>query len=88
MPGFKVILGTPNFPSYTSGHSTFSAAAADVLSHFFPSETPRFNAYAKEASESRSYGGIHYRFDIEAGLDTGKKVATYVLNVAKADGAE
>lgn len=86
--GFKTILGTPNFPSYTSGHSTFSAAAADVLSHFFPTESSLFNSYAREAAESRSYGGIHYRFDIEAGLDTGKKVATYVLNVAKADGGE
>jgi hypothetical protein len=32
IPGFKTILGTPNFPAYTSGHSTFSAAAAEVLS--------------------------------------------------------
>jgi hypothetical protein len=88
IPGFKTILGTPNFPSYTSGHSTYSAAAADVLGHFFPNESALFNTYAKEAAESRSYGGIHYRFDIEAGLETGKKVAGYVLNVAKADGAE
>lgn len=88
IPEFKTILGTPNFPSYTSGHSTFSAAAADVLSHFFPSENGLFNAYAREAAESRSYGGIHYRFDIEAGLDTGKKVAVYVVNLAKADGGE
>jgi hypothetical protein len=88
IPGFKTILGTPNFPSYTSGHSTYSAAAADVLAHFFPAETGLFNTYAKEAAESRSYAGIHYRFDIEAGLETGKKVAVYVINIAATDGGE
>ena len=38
IPGFKTILGTPNFPSYTSGHSTFSAAASEVLSYVYPAE--------------------------------------------------
>ncbi len=31
------MLGTPPFPSYTSGHSTFSSAAAAVLSEYFGS---------------------------------------------------
>ena len=31
------LLGTPPFPSYTSGHSTFSSAAAAVLSEYFGS---------------------------------------------------
>jgi hypothetical protein len=29
-PRIRTIIGLPNFPSYTSGHSTFSAAAAEV----------------------------------------------------------
>lgn len=85
---FRTLLGTPNFPSYTSGHSTFSASAAAVLSHFFPQRAASFNAMAKEASESRIYGGIHYRFDCEAGLTTGAKIGEYVLKAAKADGGE
>jgi hypothetical protein len=88
MPGFKTILGTPNFPAYTSGHSTFSAAAATVLGHLFPSEKTKLEAAAKEASESRIYGGIHYRFDTEAGLEAGEKVGNYTLEIAKKDGAE
>jgi len=88
MLGFKTILGTPNFPSYTSGHSTFSAAAATVLSHLFPDEKTLFDTAAKEASLSRIYAGIHFRFDIEAGLDAGNKVGNYTLIVAKGDGAE
>jgi membrane-associated phospholipid phosphatase len=87
IPGFKTILGTPNFPSYTSGHSTFSAAAAEVLSNIFPAEAAQCRAWAEEAAMSRVYAGIHYRFDSEVGLDQGKKVATYTVNKMKADGA-
>jgi hypothetical protein len=34
-PNWQPLIVTPPFPSYISGHSTFSAAAADVLSNFF-----------------------------------------------------
>lgn len=88
IPGLKTILGTPNFPSYTSGHSSFSSAAAEILNHLYPSDAALFNSYAKEASESRIIAGIHYRFDCEAGLVQGKAVANFVLNIAKVDGAE
>lgn len=88
IPGFKTILGTPNFPAYTSGHSTFSAAAADVLSYIFPDETATFQAWAEEAAISRVYGGIHYRFDAEAGLTQGRQVAAYTLEKARQDGAD
>jgi len=30
---------------------------------------------AKQAAESRICGGIHSRFDIDAGMDIGRKVA-------------
>src|SRR5690349_19919447 len=35
-PGIKTVIGLPNFPAYPSGHSTFSASAATVLSYLFP----------------------------------------------------
>jgi len=34
---------------------------------------------AEEASLSRTYGGIHYRFDNEDGLQLGRTVASVVL---------
>lgn len=86
--GFKTILGTPNFPAYTSGHSTFSAAAAEVLSYIFPEEEAYCRAWAEEAAVSRIYGGIHYRFDAEVGISQGKEVATYTIDIAKNDGAD
>ncbi len=85
--GFRTILGTPNFPSYTSGHSTFSAAAAEVMAYIFPSDAQKFRDWALEAAESRIYGGIHYRFDAEVGVQQGKDVAEYTIEVARNDGA-
>ncbi|MFN3802067.1 phosphatase PAP2 family protein [Belliella pelovolcani] len=87
IPGFKTILGTPNFPAYTSGHSTFSASAAEVLSYFFPEDAAKFKNWALEAAMSRVYGGIHYRFDAEIGTEQGENVGKYAVNRAKSDGA-
>jgi hypothetical protein len=83
----KTTTGMPNFPSYLSGHSTFSAAAADVLSYLFPTAAADFNAMAEEASLSRLYGAIHYRSDIEEGKKLGKKVGDYTTVFAQTDGA-
>jgi hypothetical protein len=85
--GLKTIAGTPNFPSYTSGHSVFSAAGAEVLAYIFPEEAQLCRYWALEAAESRIYGGIHYRFDAEVGTSQGIKIAQYAIDVAKADGA-
>jgi membrane-associated phospholipid phosphatase len=87
-PSIKTTTGVPNFPAYVSGHSTFSAAAAAVLSHLVPSEKERFSAYAKEASLSRMYGAIHYRSDCEKGLLLGESVGKFAITRAQTDGAE
>jgi membrane-associated phospholipid phosphatase len=87
-PGIRTMVGLPNFPSYTSGHSTFSAAAADVLSYLFPPATSYFAEQRDEAAISRLYGGIHYRSDIEVGKDHGSRVARYTITFARLDGAD
>jgi hypothetical protein len=84
----KTSVGLPNFPSYTSGHSMFSGAAAEILGHLFPDQAQNLNAMAVEASVSRMYGLIHYRFDCETGLATGHKVGNYSVQRANTDGAE
>ena len=83
----RTVVGLPNFPSYTSGHSTFSAAAATVLTYLFPSRAAYFEAEKEEASLSRLYGGIHYRSDINAGKEHGKRIADYTVRFAQQDGA-
>ena len=80
--------GIPNFPAYTSGHSSFSGAGAEVLAYLFPANASELQAMAKEASESRIYGCIHYRFDCETGLSVGKKVGEYAVTRGRNDGSE
>ncbi len=86
--GFQTILGTPNFPSYPSGHSTFSAAAAEVLAYIFPDKAALVRDWAIEAAESRIYGGIHWRFDASSGTTQGVQVGQYSVQLAVADGAD
>lgn len=87
-PDIKTVTGVPNFPSYTSGHSTFSGAAASVLSYVIPSKTAEYEAQAKQASDSRLFAAIHYRSDCEKGLEAGKKIGVYAVNRGHLDGAE
>ncbi|MBL7697639.1 MAG: phosphatase PAP2 family protein [Chitinophagaceae bacterium] len=86
-PDIKTLTGLPNFPAYTSGHSTFSAAAATVLTHLLPDRGTKFDDMATEAALSRLYGAIHYRSDSEAGLVSGKAVGEYAVQRALTDGA-
>jgi hypothetical protein len=83
----KTGTGIPNFPAYVSGHSTFSAAAASVLSYLFPTDQSYFQAQANEASLSRLYGAIHYRIDCSQGLVLGGSVGAFTVNFAQGDGA-
>jgi hypothetical protein len=92
---WRPYIQTPPFPSYTSGHSTISAAAAEVMTEHFGDglaftdtsllefgianrEVRSFREAAQEASISRLYGGIHYRFDLEAGNRSGKALGEFV----------
>jgi membrane-associated phospholipid phosphatase len=79
-------IGLPNHPSYPSGHSCASAAAATVLRHFFPSRTAELTNFVTEAGLSRMYAGIHYRFDISAGRDLGVGVAQWEIGVDQGAG--
>jgi len=87
-PGWQPYLeDTPFFPSYISGHATYSGAIAEVLAFLFPSRSKDFHDKAQEAANSRLWGGIHWRTDNEVGLDVGAKVGQVVIERARADGA-
>ncbi len=86
-PSIKTLISIPNFPSFESGHSTFSAAGAAVLSYLFPNDATTFASMVDEAALSRLYAGIHYRTDIEVGKDHGARIASYTLKFAQGDGA-
>jgi len=99
-PNWVPLLPTPPFPEYVSGHSTYSGAAAGILSallgddvpftvgSFTPANLvrsfPSFDAAAAEAAYSRLLGGIHYRFSNEEGLALGQQIADAVLGAFSA----
>lgn len=84
-PGIRLAVPLPDFPAYSSGHAAFSGAAASLLGYVFPQEKDGFSAMALEASMSRLYAGLHYRFDSDVGLSTGQSVADLVYKWAQAE---
>lgn len=84
----KTTTGVPNFPAYVSGHSTFSGAACTILSHIIPAKAQSYQLMAKQASDSRMFGAIHYRSDCEKGLILGETVGGFAVARASIDGAE
>jgi hypothetical protein len=94
-PDFLSPVGTPPFPAYTSGHSTFSGCAATLLEFLFPrgrvadafGNRVRYSQAAEQAAVSRLFGGIHYRSDNEAGLVGGRMIGRLLIDRARRDGA-
>lgn len=95
-PTWVPLLETPNHPEYPSGHSGTGAAAAGVLAYWFgadaaftvgsdssPGFTRSYKSFTEAAQEnanSRIYGGIHFRYANEAGLELGYKIAEHVTS--------
>ena len=79
---FKTVFATPNHPSYPSAHSCLSTAAATVLGAVFPRDRDAIEGRAEEASEARVWAGIHYRFDLDAGSELGRRVGERVMTRA------
>lgn len=96
-PDWRPYIQTPPFPSYTSGHSTISAAAAETMTAMLGDELSftdtsllefgiqnrlirSFRDAAQEASISRVYGGIHYRFDCDNGNVAGRKLGEFIVS--------
>lgn len=92
---WEPLLQTPPFPEHSGGHSTITAAAAEVLTGFFGDRSfvdsteaefglpvrsfTTFRDAAWEASMSRLYGGIHYRRGCDAGNAHGTQIGQFVV---------
>ena len=78
-PGLTLAVGLPNHPSYPSAHSCETGAFEGVLADAFPAERARLDSIAQQASMSRVFGGLHYRFDGDGGLAIGHAAARLAL---------
>lgn len=75
----QTAMPNPPFPSYVSGHSTISFAAATVLSELFPGDKIEYLNDAEEAKNSRLWAGIHFPYDNEEGKKLGIAIGEYVI---------
>jgi membrane-associated phospholipid phosphatase len=87
-PAIKTVFSTPPFPSYPSGHSTLSSAVAEVFAELFPDAAAHYRHKGEEASLSRVFAGVHYRFDVLVGEALGRRVGEAVVAWGRSDGSE
>ena len=96
--GWLPNIVTPPFPSYPSGHTGESAAAARVLQYFFPDHRGdrdhirgqrrvlgSIDRIANEVARSREIGGIHIRSDNVASLKLGRRIGGLAIQRALLD---
>lgn len=77
--------GTPRHPAYPSGHSTYSAAASEILTYFFPHERVELERLADNIGTARLWAGVHWRQDHLAGRTLGIAVAQRVIAQLRRD---
>ena len=92
-PNWQPLLVTPPFPGYFSAHSIVAGTAAGILDLAYGPMLgfcdtnavgtrcwDSFDAAALDDSKSREFGGIHFSFDDEVGLNTGYLLGAYAFN--------
>jgi hypothetical protein len=97
-PTWTLLIATPPYPEYDSGHQSASRASATVLIAYFRDSAPvealsdglpgitrhwaNFTAAADDAFMARIWAGIHFRFSMEDTQTRATQVAHYVLDNA------
>jgi hypothetical protein len=94
-PTWTPLLNTPPHQAYVSAHAGIAGALTPILAELLgeqpycsvsPGPMPRtrcftsFTQSALDSSDSRVWGGIHWRFDSEAGLELGEAIARHVMD--------
>jgi hypothetical protein len=94
--GWLPLIDTPPFPAYTSGHSTFSSTAAQILARVLGDDIAfsttlqclpnvmrtftNFSTAAAECGTSRIYGAIHWQYDNVDALTNGMQIGDFVVD--------
>ena len=95
-PGWTPLLATPNHPEFPSAHGCVTGALAYSLERILGTEAidisidaanvrlvrhyPTREALVGELGEARIWGGLHYRFSVDAGLRIAQRVVSWNLS--------
>jgi hypothetical protein len=81
-PNLKTLIPTPNHPSYPAGDSTVGAAAAIVLSHYFPENRKAWEELAEDCGRCKIRAGLHFPIDHTMGKTLGQQIGRAILTRA------
>ena len=78
-PGITTPRGQPHHPANPSGHACAGGAGSGALAGVFPSLRDSLLALGDEQGFTTVLSGVHYRFDVDAGLSIGRAIAAEAL---------
>ena len=95
-PGFTPLITTPPFPSYPSAHASASYGARVIIERLFgcksqpitlssPATTivlnyTKLSTITDDIDDARVYGGIHFRYDQDAGGRQGERIGSFIFS--------
>jgi membrane-associated phospholipid phosphatase len=73
--------GQPHHPANPSGHACAGGAGSGALAGFFRMKRDSLFALGDEQGFSTVLSGVHFRFDVDKGLEMGRAIAARALSV-------
>lgn len=77
--------GQPHHPANPSGHACAGGAGSGALAGFFPAKRDSLFALGNEQGFSTVLSGVHFRFDVDKGVQIGRAIASQALAVRDLD---
>jgi hypothetical protein len=77
--------GRPHHPANPSGHACAGGAGSGALAGFFSAQRDSLLALGDEQGFSTVLSGVHFRFDVDKGLQIGRDIAAKALAVRDLD---
>jgi hypothetical protein len=77
--------GQPHHPANPSGHACAGGAGSGALAGFFHAERDSLFALGDEEGFSTVQAGVHFRFDVDKGLEIGRTIAAKAVALRDLD---